>query len=153
MFWVYMLGDQLWTKLFFMYRSSSLTEAYCSPEKGWWVCVGLLVAHLLNVEADFCHDSLQAAAELVAGPADVWWRQLVPFLGDGQMQGGPIVMKLAKPAKRYKWRSPAALTNMAANPPGSQILPLFSQEVLGGLAMWASFESCWKTELSSGYVL
>jgi hypothetical protein len=88
-----------------------------------------------------------------AGRCTVGWRQLVPFLGDGQMQSGPIVVRLTKPAKRYKWRSPAALTNMAANPPSSRILPLFSQEVLGGLAMWASVESCWETELSFGYIL
>ncbi len=64
-------------------RPSSLIEAFGSPEKGWWLCVDILWTDLFDVAPIFRHDSLQAATERAAGPADVGWRHPVPLPSDG----------------------------------------------------------------------
>ncbi len=54
-----------------MYRPSCLIEAHVRPEKYWLVCAGLEVSHLFNFNFIFLSDGLTAAADRVAGPADL----------------------------------------------------------------------------------
>ncbi len=54
-----------------MYRPSCLIEAYVRPEKYWLVWAGLEARHLFNFNFIFLSDDLSAAADRVAGPADL----------------------------------------------------------------------------------
>jgi hypothetical protein len=55
----------------------------------------MLVVHLFDIGAIFCHDGLQAAAERAPGLVDVGQQHPVPLPGDGLMQGSQTRMGLA----------------------------------------------------------
>ncbi len=60
-------GGQSWTKkVFFRYRDSCLSEAYCMPEKCSLVCAGLSGNHLLNLNLIFLSNSVKAVVEQAA---------------------------------------------------------------------------------------
>jgi hypothetical protein len=78
-----------------MNRYSALFKAYGSPEKDWFVIVGLLADNLVKVGTIFCHDSLQAAdkaADLVNGgdrPFHPWWWTKARWPGWHEASPGP----------------------------------------------------------------
>jgi hypothetical protein len=56
----------------FILDPGTVANTYIRPEKYWLVCVGLLANHKFNSNFTFLSDGVTAAAEGVAGIADVF---------------------------------------------------------------------------------